>query len=294
MDRSHRKDDASVALPRLQQRKTNSHKGDYGRVLAIGGSPGMSGSISLTGVASLRCGAGLTTIATPKSVQPLVAQVEPSCMTIALPEDRNGLLPMHARDQIAKVAKNSDVVAVGPGLGRSHGLDMLIQDLYCDLKTPMVVDADAINALGSRENPLCEPGGPRVLTPHPGEFRRLARDRELPKGRWTDVAADMAKRNGVVLVLKGHRTTVTDGERVYSNETGNPGMATAGAGDVLTGVIAALLGQGIPAFEAAQLGVYLHGLAGDLAAKTIGGDGMIASDLLDYLESAFQQHRRRR
>ncbi|UUO08255.1 NAD(P)H-hydrate dehydratase [Blastopirellula sp. J2-11] len=294
MDRTKRKDDAGPALPRLQPRKTNSHKGDYGRVLAVGGSPGMSGSITLTGVASLRCGAGLTTIAAPKSLQPLIAQFEASCMTIGLSEDRSGLLPMHARSEIAKAAKMSDVVAIGPGLGRSHGLDLLVKDLYCDLTTPMVVDADAINALGSRENPLASPGGPRVLTPHPGEFRRLAHNRELPKGRWTDVAADMAKQNGVVLVLKGHRTTVTDGDHVYSNETGNPGMATAGAGDVLTGVIAALLGQGIPAFEAAQLGVYLHGLAGDLAAKAIGSDGLIASDLLDYLEAAFQQHRRRR
>ncbi len=188
-----------------------------------------------------------------------------------------------------ELADRATVVGCGPGLGHSAEITALVVGLYNELRLPMVVDADGLNALASLPDVGATHAGPRILTPHPGEFARLLRKSQINTAEAIPAAVQLAGRFSAVVVLKGHRTLVTDGARQYLNSTGNAGMATAGAGDVLTGVITALLGQGLPAFEAAQLGVYIHGLAGDLAAEKLGEVSLIASDLLDFLPAAFRQ-----
>lgn len=276
-------------LSRLPPRKPDSHKGTYGRALLIGGSCGMTGSIALAGMAALRSGAGLATVAVPESVLPIVAAYDPCLMTVPLPEheDRIGQICAPARIDIQPHADRSQCVAFGPGVGRSEGLDLLVAWLYEHLPQPLVIDADGLNGLAERPEGLKNPGAPRILTPHPGEFNRLVQQENLDREAAEAKAIELARDNNIVIVLKGHRTLVTDGERTVHNETGNPGMATAGSGDVLTGVITALVCQGLAPFDAAQLGVHVHGRAGDLAAEELGQVGMIASDLLRLLPRAF-------
>jgi NAD(P)H-hydrate epimerase len=173
-------------------------------------------------------------------------------------------------------------------LGRSQPLVEVVGQLYREVKQPMVVDADALFALARQPQLLAHPGGPRVLTPHPGEFGRLTGRESIPNNEREMLARDFAQRTGVVLVLKGHRTVIADGEQLAINSTGNPGMATGGTGDVLTGIITALLGQGLSPYDAARLGVYVHGLAGDLAASELGEVSLIAHDLVDFLPTAWQ------
>lgn len=282
-------------LPRLPPRPVDAHKGVFGTVLIIGGSVGMTGAAGLAGIAALRAGAGLVRVAIPEPVLPIVAGYEPSYTTVPLPADSSGKISYRALERIYAEIEQADWVALGPGLGRSWGLTRLVSRVYSEVAKPLVVDADGLNALARGDGSLPPAGGPRILTPHPGEFRRLvgpAVDPRRPlEERW-QIAQQWAARTGTILVYKGHRTLVTDGFRRYLNPTGNPGMATGGSGDVLTGVITALGGQGLDPFSAAQLGVYLHGLAGDLAARQLGEEGMIASDLAKYLPYAFQQYRK--
>ena len=184
-----------------------------------------------------------------------------------------------------------DVVAIGPGLGQSDDLHRLLPNLIAAIAKPMVIDADALNAMVGQTELLRANEWPRIITPHPGEFARLLQtDTKMVQARRRELAAEFASKQNLVVVLKGQGTIVTDGRRVYQNTTGNPGMATGGTGDILTGVIAALIGQRLPPFEAAQLGVHLHGLAGDLARDQIGEVSLIATDLLDFLPPAFRQH----
>jgi ADP-dependent NAD(P)H-hydrate dehydratase len=218
-----------------------------------------------------------------------VAGFEPSYMTVALPADAAGRLAAAAYDEIISLSKSATVVACGPGLGRSEELNHLVGRLYRELQVPMVVDADGLNALSNKPDALRHPGGPRVLTPHPGEFARLV-GKKLEGDQRQAAAVDLATRAGIVVVLKGHHTLITDGRRSAINTTGNPGMATGGTGDVLTGLITALWCQGLAPFEAAQLGVYLHGLAGDLAAEQMGQVSLVASDLVRFLPPAFQRY----
>ena len=273
-------------LPRLPPRRPDAHKGDFGLALIVGGSRGMAGAASLAGMAALRGGAGLVRLAVPETILDTVAAFEPCYMTIPLPADAAGRLTAGAFDRIAELAEQATVVACGPGLGRSLDLDQLVVRLYEQIARPMVFDADALNALASEPEVLVRPGGPRILTPHPGEFARLI-GRKLEDELRQEAAVQLAARCGMVLVLKGHRTLVTDGRRRAINTTGNPGMATGGSGDVLTGLITALACQHLEAFEAARLGVHLHGLAGDLAAEELGQVSMVASDLIQYLPEAF-------
>ncbi|MGE3821510.1 MAG: NAD(P)H-hydrate dehydratase, partial [Isosphaeraceae bacterium] len=215
---------------------------------------------------------------------------EPSYMTYPLENDLDGHLRLApARDAISRWADEIDVLAIGPGLGRSEEIQKLVRWVVESVQVPTVIDADALNALVGGTDALREITRPVVVTPHPGEFARLLgksvadvqADRE-------NLAATFAGRGGrLVVVLKGHATIVTDGERLSVNSTGNPGMATGGVGDVLTGVIAALIGQGLPAFEAATLGAYTHGLAGDVARDQNGEIGLIAGDVVDSLADAF-------
>jgi NAD(P)H-hydrate epimerase len=271
----------------------------------------MAGAPCLCGEAALRSGAGLVTIAVPLGLYPIVAaRVAASCMTHPLPdlsaevrccgtkaEGAGGGLSDSGIDEVIEYAGRFDVIALGPGIGRAPETARLVHALVSKVERPMVVDADGLNALSENAGVLRAARAKRILTPHPGEMARLAALKsagEVQQNR-LGIASEFALKFGVVVALKGYNTVVTDGERYYENNTGNPGMATGGTGDVLTGVVAALVAQGLEAFEAAQLGVYLHGLAGDLGAERLGEVSLIASDLLDELPRAFQQrqtHRR--
>lgn len=275
-------------IPALPPRKADAHKGNFGRVLIVAGSKGMSGAAVLCGSAALRSGAGLVTVACPPDAQPIVAAGNPCYMTAAIPQTSAGQFNLHSADAILELADDADVVAIGPGLGNRPDVAELVKALLTALPgIPLILDADALNVL----NPdwLTNHTVPPVLTPHPGEFARL-RQRTI-----AEVQADrekhavkLAERCRVVLALKGHGTIVTDGERIYVNHTGNPGMATGGSGDVLTGCIAALIAQRMTSYDAAVLGVWAHGRAGDRVAERIGQTGLIASDLVNELPMAFR------
>jgi NAD(P)H-hydrate epimerase len=275
-------------LPKLPPRKPDAHKGDFGTALIIGGSRGMSGAVTLAGMAALRGGAGLVRLAVPDVCLETIAGFEPSYMTVPLPCDATGRIALAALPRIIEHSSAASVLALGPGLGRSDELNQLVARLYREIEKPMVVDADALNALSNQPDILAKPGGPRVLTPHPGEFARLV-GKKLDGGQRQEAAVDLAARCGVVVLLKGHRTLITDGRRRAINTTGNPGMASGGSGDVLTGLITALLCQHLEPFSAAQLGAHLHGLAGDLAAKEKGEVSLIARDLVEFLPGAFKE-----
>jgi NAD(P)H-hydrate epimerase len=277
-------------LPRLARRAADSNKGSYGKDLVVAGSRGMSGAAVLCGSGALRGGAGLVTVAVPEPILPIVAAGNPCYLTAPLPQDEHGKLSTLAEARILEVAQVNDIAAIGPGLGQSAEIKQLVSSLIRNIKIPMVLDADGINALAGQTDSLKDHAAPIILTPHPGEFARLLGcDVPTVQARRQELAAQFAQKYEVVVVLKGNATVVTDGRRVYQNPTGNPGMATGGTGDVLTGLIAALLGQGLEPFAAAQLGVYLHGLAGDLAKAELGEASMIASDLLTYLPHALRQ-----
>lgn len=276
-------------LPRLPPRARDSHKGDFGRALVIGGSQGMAGAIALAGMAALRSGAGLVKLATPTVCQPTVASFEPSAMTIGLQADGDGRIAGWARNRIGEAMTESTAVACGPGLGRSEDLVELVDWLYREAERPMVVDADALFALAQRPAILSEHAAPRILTPHAGEFARLLGRQSIERHERETLAREFAGRHSVVLVLKGHDTVVTDGQRLSTNPTGNPGMATGGTGDVLTGVITALVCQRLGPYEAARLGTFVHGLAGDMAAAALGEVSLVASDLIAYLPRAWKQ-----
>ena len=245
----------------------------------------MAGAAALAGMAALRGGAGLVRLAVPDVVLETVAGFEASYMTVPLPCDAEGHIGAGAFERIAELAEKATVIACGPGLGRSLALDQIVLRLYQEIAKPMVFDADALNVLAGEPETLAHPGGPRILTPHPGEFARLI-GRKLEPELQGDAAVQLAARCGIVVVLKGHRTLVTDGARRAINTTGNPGMATGGMGDVLTGLITAIACQHLEPFDAARLGVHLHGLAGDLAAEELGEVSLIASDLILYLPEA--------
>lgn len=274
-------------LPLLPPRAADSHKGDFGKVLLVGGSRGMSGAIALAGMACLRSGAGLVTLAVPDACLDTVASFEPSYMTVPLPCDERGRLSVAAQEPLAELADTATCIACGPGLGRSQRVTDLIAWMYQVLPQPIVFDADALFALAERRDRLDEPAGPRILTPHLGEFERIVGEGHLARETAELFAAQTAINRRAVIVLKGHRTVITDGRRSVHNNTGNPGMATGGAGDVLTGIIAALLGQRLSPFDAARLGTHVHGLAGDLAAAKLGATSMIASDIVAHLPAAF-------
>ncbi len=271
------------ALPRLPRRKRDAHKGDFGRVFIVAGSRGMTGAAALAGMGALRSGAGLVYLAVPASCWSVVASLEPGYLTVPLAEDGEGRVSDSAWTVLDDWAARVDVAAIGPGLGQSDSVRQFVRECYQRWSTPLVVDADALNALSHVPARLSRHAGPRVLTPHPGEFRRLLGGADCDR----EMAIEFARRHDVVLVLKGHQTLVTDGERAYGNTTGNPGMATGGTGDVLTGVIAALLGQGLAPFEAAQLGVWVHGRAGDLQAARVGEISLTARDLVEGLPQAW-------
>jgi NAD(P)H-hydrate epimerase len=209
-------------------------------------------------------------------------------MTVPLPHDDAGRIVPVAMSVLAQHLEKATAIGLGPGLGQSDALTELVGQLYQTVKQPMVVDADALNALSKQPAILPHAAGPRILTPHPGEFARLTGRDKIPLDQRETLARDFAHRNGIVLVLKGHRTVITDGTQLALNATGNPGMATGGTGDVLTGLITSLLCQQLAPYDAARLGCHVHGLAGDLAADELGQISLIASDLVKYLPMAWQ------
>ena len=279
-------------LPTPPARPDDAHKGTFGRVLIVAGSEGMSGAACLSGYGALRGGAGLVTLAIPRCIASTVATVEPSWLTRALP-DVDGRLSADASLVLDAMLESQSVVAIGPGLGQSSEVRTVVQRLCETCALPLVVDADGLNAwVGSTER-LGERVGDaaRVLTPHPGEFARLT-GRRIPTAASQREAcvAEFAARHRLTLLLKGQGTIISDGARLAVNSTGNSGMATGGSGDVLTGLIASLLAQGMNAFDAARLGAHLHGLAGDCAAETHGGRSMIASDIHEALGAAWERY----
>jgi len=279
----------------VQPRAQDSHKGDYGRVLVVAGSPGKSGAAVLAGMAALRSGAGLVTVATPASQVPLVAAATSECMTLALPEDSEGYVRPDAIDRIVEF--NADVIAIGPGLGRTPGVRALVRAVTERCGVPLILDADAIVSFaGETDGLVGRDGVDLIITPHPGEMAALIglSTADVQANRLT-VARDFAATHRVNVILKGHRTIVATPEgRSFINLTGNAGMATAGSGDVLTGAVAAWAGQLLDAEAACKLSVYLHGLAGDLAEADEGEVGMIAGDILARLGEAVQELTARR
>ena len=315
------------AVPRLARRAREGHKGDYGHVLVVGGSRGMSGAVALAAQSALRGGAGVVTFAAPEAVQLAIATMCPCATSIALSCKADGEPDAAAVRQVLQAAASfgrGAVLAVGPGMGVGAGQQSLVRAAL-EQERPLVLDADGLNNLAKIDGWPALRRCPMVLTPHPGEFSRLTGRTvaEIQADRIGSAVAAAREWGGaaespLVLVLKGAGTVVSDGRRVYVNTTGNPGMATGGSGDVLTGLLAALLWQPLaakevaragsrerqaleaakpaaslrecpPCFDAACLGVYVHGLAGDLAARELGEVSLVAWDLIDYLPPAMKR-----
>ncbi len=290
MQADHPDIEVITSLPALPQRPSDSNKATFGRVLIVAGSAGMSGAAVMSASAALRAGAGLVTLAIPQYVWPIVTGANPCYLTVPLPDDDEGRFSSGAEPWILELAETQDVMAVGPGLGRSEALTALITNILAHVRIPVILDADALNAVQQCPERLRVHKGPLIMTPHPGEIARLkATDVPSVQSNRTEVATRFAAECNAVVALKGKGTIVTDGRRMYLNMTGNPGMATGGTGDVLTGMVAAMVGQGLAPFEATQLGVHIHGLAGDLARDDLGEISMIATDLIDYLPKAFRK-----
>lgn len=289
-----------MEIPYLKARQVDTHKGHYGKAFLVGGSTGMAGAIGLAGMAALRGGSGLVTLGVPVSCLQVVASYDPCYITWPLPEDDHGMLSRDTWRLLDARLEEFNCWAVGPGLGRSPGTADLVAWVYENVSQPLVVDADALRMLAQRPESLDRPGGARILTPHQGEFSTLKEASEIAwsgepasatDSRLQDehLAEQMAARYDVTIVLKGHHTLVTDGVQSYRNQTGNPGMATGGSGDVLTGLITALVCQGMEAMTAACLGVHVHGRSGDLAAVQVGQVGMTARDLIEFLPLAIEE-----
>ena len=285
--------DAASARALLPARPQDAHKGTMGHLLAVAGSRGKSGAATLLAEAALRCGVGLVTVASPRSVQPLVAAARAEVMTEPLPERAGGTLSRSAAVTARRLLEGRDALAVGPGLGMHPDTRAAVQSLVLRCPVPCVLDADGLNAFSAnRRDRTRLTAGPAalVLTPHPGEAARLlATSASAVVTDRLGSAQTLAARTGAIVVLKGRRSiaALPDGRCAF-NASGNPGMATGGTGDALTGVIGALLARGMGAFDAARLGMYVHGAAGDRAAGRLGEDGMIAGDLIEELPGVWR------
>jgi NAD(P)H-hydrate epimerase len=275
----------------LLHRKPNAYKNQFGHVCVLAGSPGMMGAAALTSLAAMRCGAGLVTVGVPKSLNAVLQKkISPVVMTWPLAETKAQTLALSALTQIKQSFAKFDVFALGPGLSGHASTRRFIQGIVGLSPWPLVIDADALNALAGRLDILTKTKTLKVLTPHQGEMSRLigipVKRVEMDRSK---IAQTVARKYNCVVLLKGHRTVVAaPGKKVYMNKTGNPGMATAGSGDVLTGMIAAFIAQGLPGFEAARCAAYLHGRAGDLAAREKTSLSMIASDIIDEIPNALK------
>ncbi len=281
----------TMRLPvQLLKRKPDTHKGDYGHILIIGGSFGLSGAVCLCARAALRSGAGLVTVGVPKSLNSIFEIKLTEAMSLPL-ADKGGALSQEAFSNIESFLKKADLIVIGPGAGLGASTKRLIARIVKDIDKPMIVDADALTALASNlEVLLKRKTKTLILTPHLGEFSRLIKtDVSRIKKKRKELVKKFALRYNLTLVLKGNRTLVSDGQRTFENNTGNPGMATAGTGDVLSGIISGLLSQGLDQFQAAKVGVYLHGLAADIAVRDKTENCLIASDIIEYFPKAIKR-----
>lgn len=280
-------------LPQLKPRAVNSHKGDYGKALLIGGSLGMSGAIALAGMAAVRSGAGLVRLAVPECCLQTVGSFSPCFMLVPIEKQDAAGRICGLTDSLRHWLKLSDCVAIGPGLSRSAHLDLFITDLIDFMVThnpsaTVVIDADGLNALANRSDWWHLLRSPTVLTPHPGEWYRLSGVGGSHPENQAHAAKEIASKAGCVILLKGHHTLITNGMESVRNKTGTPAMATGGSGDVLTGIITALICQGMPMFQAAQLAAHVHGLAGQLAEQELGAHVVLPTELIQFLPAAFR------
>ncbi len=268
----------------LPPRDDYAHKGDFGKVMLLCGAVGYTGAAAMASRAALRCGSGLVFTLVPQAVYPIVAVKLNEAMVFPVACDSNGRVCLAAKETVISRLSSCDCALLGPGLGTSRELTQLLSGLVQASERPLVLDADGLNAFAGHIHKLRGAHVPIILTPHDGEFARLMPDE--PKLPRTDLALRceaairLAKKSGAIVLLKGHRSIITDGTTVYVNCTGNPGMACGGSGDVLSGIIVSLLGQGVPPLEAAALGAFLHGSAGDLCAQELGQRGMLPGDMI--------------
>ncbi len=271
-------------------RRPNTHKGDYGHLLVIAGSVGKTGAAAMACEAALRMGAGLVTLAIPKSLNPIMEVKLTEVMTEPLPETPKQTLSLRAFTSILRLCEDKKAVVIGPGVGTFKETQALIVKLVRTLDLPLIIDADGLTALASQPRILPLENRSLVLTPHPGEMARLVRSssKEVQNDR-IGISRNFSQSNHVYLVLKGYRTIIaTPAGEVYINPTGNPGMASGGTGDILTGMIGGLVCQGFDILPSLQAAVYLHGLAGDLVAREIGEKSLIATDLLQKIPDLLQ------
>lgn len=284
----------SPALPHsdppfpLAPREPGSHKGTFGRVLLIGGSRGMAGSIAMSAMAAMKSGSGLVSVAIPNRCLETVASFHPAMMTIPISDDSDGRFGLDAASELLSKIDSYDAVAVGPGMTTEPGSIKIVESLIDAAACPVVLDADALNCLARLESAEQLKLDRVVLTPHPGELERLTGISRGQRDEQIAEASRFAKKSGATIVVKGGPTVVVNGQKSYLNQTGNPGMATGGTGDVLTGVIASLLGQGLMPWQASCQGVWVHGLAGDIAADRYGSISMTAMEVISSLGNAFQ------
>ena len=275
----------------IKPRSANSHKGTYGHALLVGGSPGMVGAVMMSSQAALRTGAGLVTAAVPESLTAVVDSSLMEVMTAPLGQTGQSAIALEALPAIENLLGTVSVCAVGPGMSRYPEAGAIVRHILERSGVPLVIDADGLNALENDVTVLKDRQVPIVLTPHPGEMARLTgKTIEEIQSHRLEIAQTFAEEWGVTLVLKGNKTIIANpsGE-VYINISGNPGMATAGSGDVLTGIITGLIAQGLKPQDAAFAGVYLHGLAGDLAAQIKGEPGLIAGDLISCIPEVLKK-----
>lgn len=271
--------DARTVRENLPPRDPWGHKGSFGRVLLLCGSRGYTGAAALAARGALRSGAGLVYLGVPECIYAIEAVKLDEPVVLPLPDDGKGFSEA-ACAQIRPLLARMDAVLIGPGLGQSAGTLAAVRTVLTDCARPVVVDADGINVLAGHKDILRGRKHPTILTPHDGEFARLGQP--VGENRAASACA-LARELGCTVLLKGHRTIITDGMRCFENQTGNPGMATGGSGDVLAGILVSLLGQGMPTLEAAACAAWLHGAAGDLCAAELGQYGMLPSDLVEAL-----------
>lgn len=264
----------------LPPRKPDTHKGDYGKVLLLCGAEGFTGAAYLAAMGALRTGAGLVYLGVPRSIYAIEAVKLTEAVVFPLP-DEGGMLSENAIPAILEKLPSMDAVLIGCGLGKSAGTLAVLRAVLSSADCPVVVDADGINLLAAHKDIVRGRTASTVLTPHDGEFARLCG--ALPGEDRVHAAQELSEQMHAVVLLKGHRTVITDGGRTYRNASGNPGMAVGGSGDLLAGIIVSLLGQGIAPCEAAALGAYLHGLAGDMCAEVLGQPGLLPTDMLTCL-----------
>jgi NAD(P)H-hydrate epimerase len=273
----------------IKPRPKDSHKGNYGHVLVLAGTVGMSGAAYLASQAALFSGSGLVTLGIPKSLNAIMEIKLTEVMTLPLDETPAMSLAENAYSRIEEFSEKADILAVGPGLSTNSQTRHLIRQVAANINKDLVLDADGINAYADDPDALSKRKARLVITPHPGELSRITKEsvEKIQQNREAS-ARKASQKLGAVVVLKGSKTVVADGDKIYLNESGNPGMATGGTGDVLTGIIASLIGQGLEPFGASKLGTHVHGLAGDLAMREKGEISLTASDILSKLPAAFK------